>query len=123
VRLANLALARTYGRTGIEPYGPVFRAMRVQGQRAIVDFDHAAGLAARDGQPLTWFEAAGADGIYHAAAAKVEDGHVVVTSPDVAAPAAVRFAWNEAAQPNVVNGAGLPALPFRSEHPPVVDPR
>jgi sialate O-acetylesterase len=39
---------------------------------------------------------------------------VIVSSPKVAAPAAVRFAWDEAAQPNLVNGAGLPAVPFRS---------
>jgi sialate O-acetylesterase len=42
---------------------------------------------------------------------------VVVSSPSVPAPVAVRFAWDEAARPNLVNGAGLPALPFRSNRP------
>ena len=40
-----------------------------------------------------------------------------LTAHGVSAARSVRFAWNEAAQPNLVNGAGLPALPFRSEHP------
>jgi sialate O-acetylesterase len=118
-RLAALALARTYGRTGIEPYGPVFRTMRVQGDKAILSFEHAAGLAARDGKPLTWFEVAGSDGRFRPATATVANGQVVVSSPEVAAPVTVRFAWNEAAQPNLVNGAGLPAMPFRSDHPSV----
>jgi sialate O-acetylesterase len=117
LRLANLALAKTYGVAGIEPYGPAFREMQVEGNHAILSFDHADGLAARDGKPLDWFEIAGADGRYHPAQATVAGRQIIVSSPEVAEPRSVRFAWNEAAQPNLVNGAGLPALPFRSEHP------
>ncbi len=117
LRLAKLALAKTYGRAGIEAFGPSFRAIRFAGGRAILSFDHAHGLAARDGAPLTWFEIAGADRRYHPATATIAGGEVVVSSPAVAVPASVRFAWHEAAQPNLVNGAGLPALPFRSDQP------
>lgn len=117
LRLANLALARTYGRSGIAPFGPTFRSVRFSGGRAIVGFDHAQGLAARDGKSPDWFEIAGEDGRFHPAAAIVEGGEVVVSSPQVAAPKLVRFAWHEAATPNLVNGVGLPAVPFRSGHP------
>ncbi|SFV11668.1 sialate O-acetylesterase [Pseudoduganella namucuonensis] len=117
LRLANLALARTYGRAEIVASGPVFRALAVDGARAVLSFDHADGLAARDGKPLGWFDIAGADGRYHAGTAEIRDGKVVVTSPKVAAPVAVRFGWDEAAQPNLVNRAGLPAMPFRSQRP------
>jgi sialate O-acetylesterase len=117
LRLANLALAKTYGVAGIEPDGPAYRAMRVEGDRAILTFEHADGLAARDGKPLDWFEVAGSDGVYHPAQATIEGRQVVVRSEQVAEPRSVRFAWNEAAQPNLVNGAGLPAIPFRSEQP------
>ncbi|RZA33483.1 MAG: sialate O-acetylesterase [Lysobacteraceae bacterium] len=117
LRLANLALARTYGRTGIEPFGPTFRSVRFAGGRAIVGFDHAQGLAARDGKALDWFEIAGEDGQFHPAVARIEGGEVVVSSPQVAAPTSVRFGWHEAATPNLVNRAGLPAVPFRSGHP------
>jgi sialate O-acetylesterase len=123
LRLANLALAQTYGVAGIEPYGPSYRAVRFEGDKAILNFDHADGLASRDGKPLDWFEVAGADGHYYPAQAVIEGQQVVVRSAQVAEPRAVRFAWNEAAQPNLVNAAGLPAVPFRSEHPvPAINP-
>ena len=116
-RLANLALAKTYGVAGIESEGPSYRALRIDGDKAIVSFDHARGLAARDGKPLDWFEIAGADGVYHPAEATIDGSHVVVRSAQVPEPRALRFGWNEAAQPNLVNGAALPALPFRSGRP------
>ena len=114
LRLANVALNQTYGRHDIAAFGPAFRALAIDGKQALLSFDHADGLAARDGKPLTWFDIAGADGRYFAGEATVRDGKVVVTSPHVPAPVAVRFGWDEAAQPNLINGAGLPAVPFRS---------
>lgn len=117
LRLARLALARTYGRPGIEPFGPTYRAVRFKDGQAILRFDHAEGLGARDGKPLDWFEIAGSDGRFYPASAAIQGGEIVVSSPAVAAPASVRFGWHEAATPNLVNRAGLPAVPFRSEHP------
>jgi sialate O-acetylesterase len=117
LRLANLALAGTYGKKEIEPYGPVFRNLVVDGAKAVLEFDHGQGLAARDGKALTWFDIAGEDGRYYPATAVIEGGKVVVSSPEVKKPATVRFAWDEAAEPNLVNQAGLPAMPFRSDHP------
>jgi sialate O-acetylesterase len=40
---------------------------------------------------------------------------VIVQSESVAEPVAVRFAWTDTAEPNLVNGAGLPASPFRTD--------
>jgi sialate O-acetylesterase len=117
VRLARLALVKSYGIGGIEPVGPSYRAMALRGDKAVLSFDHAEGLMARDGKALTWFEVAGADGVYRQAEVAIDGATLIVGSPEVATPVAVRFAWHEAAQPNLVNGAGLPALPFRSEHP------
>lgn len=117
LRLANLALHYTYRKAGIVPYGPVFRTMSVEGDKAVLSFDFADGLASRDGKPLSWFEVAGSDGNFHAASAVIERGRVVVGSADVDHPTTVRFAWDESAQANLVNRAGLPALPFRSDHP------
>ncbi|MGV7206865.1 sialate O-acetylesterase [Oxalobacteraceae bacterium A2-2] len=118
LRLANLALAGAYQRKDIEAYGPVFRSLAVQGNEAVLSFDHAAGLAARDNKPLSWFDIAGADGRYYPGSAAIRGDTVVVSSPDVPQPVAVRFAWDEAARPNLVNGAGLPAFPFRSRRAP-----
>jgi sialate O-acetylesterase len=79
----------------------------------LVYFDHAAGLAAKGG-PLEGFELAGADGKYLAATATIEGATVRVSSPSVAQPLYVRYAWACAPEANLVNGDGLPASPFRS---------
>lgn len=117
-RLAALALAETYGRKSLLSSGPVFERLEIQGASAIVHFSGVAqGLAARDGQPLTDFEIAGADGIFAPAKAIIRDGSVVVSSPGVSHPAAVRFGWHETARPNLMNREGWPAYPFRSNGP------
>ncbi len=120
-RLALLALAKAYGRTGVACEGPTFRAVAVEGSRLRVTFDHAAGLAPRDGQALTWFELIGESGDFVKAEAKVDGDSVVLSSPQVAQPVAMRFAWSRDAEPNLVNAAGLPAAAFSAGGVPYVD--
>lgn len=118
LRLANLALARTYGKADLVDSGPVFAGLSVVGDKAIVRFvNTAGGLKSKNDKPLTWFRVAGADGVVRAGTAVIDGDTVVVTSPQVSQPVTVTFAWDEAAQPNLVNGVGLPALPFRSDGP------
>jgi sialate O-acetylesterase len=75
-------------------------------------------LKSRDGQPLTWFTIAGADGKFVPAEAKiVGKDEVEVSAAGIAKPATVRYAWDETAQPNLCNAAGLPAEPFRTDGP------
>jgi sialate O-acetylesterase len=88
--------------------------MKVKAGKAILSFKHDDGLRSRDGQPLTWFSIAGADGKYVPALAEIRGDKVIVSSSEVKSPVNVRFAWNETAMPNLVNRAGLPAVPFRS---------
>ncbi|MFT3829104.1 MAG: sialate O-acetylesterase [Opitutaceae bacterium] len=114
-RLARLALAGDYGRTDLATSGPVFDHMEIAGARAILHFTHATGLRASDDKPLTWFTVAGADGVFWPAIATIESESIAVSSPRVAAPVVVRFAWDEAARPNLTNAAGLPAQPFRTD--------
>lgn len=118
LRLALLALARTYGRADVVDSGPVFVRWEAKDNQATVYFTStAAGLASRDKKPLSWFEMAGEDGVWFPAGATIEADHVVVSTPRVQHPKAVRFAWDEAAQPNLVNSAGLPAWPFKASSP------
>jgi len=119
-RLALWALAKDYGRADVVPSGPLYQGMRVEGDRIRIDFEHAAGLAARDGRPLDWFTIAGADQRFVPATAVIDGASVVVTSPEVRGPVAVRFGWGSTAQPNLVNAAGLPAAPFRTDDWPSV---
>jgi len=115
-RLALWALAKTYGQGDIVFSGPLYETMTVEGDRIRVRFTHTGGgIKSRDGQPLTEFEIAGADGRYFPAEAIVEGDSVVVFARAVANPTQVRFGWHNEAQPNLVNSEGLPASPFRTE--------
>jgi sialate O-acetylesterase len=116
-RLMRIALARSYGRH-IEYSGPQYESMQVDGRSLALTFTHADdGLVARGG-PLRTFEIAGADGKFVPADAHIDGDKVVVSSPEISAPQAARYAW--APYPdgcNLYNAAELPAAPFRTEAP------
>ncbi|MBT3344742.1 MAG: sialate O-acetylesterase [Gemmatimonadetes bacterium] len=116
-RLANLALSRTYRQADIQDQGPRFARVTREAGTLRVLFDHARGLTTRDGAPPTWFEVADHDDVFMTADATIEGEFVVLRHPKMAAPDKVRFAWDETASPNLINGAGLPATPFRSALP------
>lgn len=112
-RLARIALARTYGAKGAEDSGPVFLRCEPAGGALRVVFDHAAGLRANGA--LTGFEIAGEDRKFYPASAVIEETGVTVSAAGVPKPAAVRYAWEDAPQASLFNGAGLPAAPFRTD--------
>ncbi|RTQ51607.1 sialate O-acetylesterase [Hymenobacter gummosus] len=117
-RLAYLALADTYGRREVAARGPVFQRLKLKGHRAEISFEPLQGrLISQDGQALTGFTVAGADGRFVPAEARIKGRKVVVSAPGVPHPTAVRFAWHEAAQPNLFSDRGLPARPFRTDKP------
>ncbi|WP_295768305.1 sialate O-acetylesterase [uncultured Mucilaginibacter sp.] len=116
-RLALVALAKTYGLKN-EYSGPVYAGMSVDRDQVILKFDHVGkGLISNNGKPLTHFVIAGADKKFVPANVMIKDNVLVVSSPDIKKPVAVRFAWDEAAQPNFYNKDGLPAMPFRTDNP------
>ncbi len=114
-RLARIALAETYGRK-IEFSGPRYLSMKTEGSAIRIRFTHTAGGLVAAGGPLHWFQIAGADHKFVDAEAKVDGDTVLVQSPKVAAPLAVRYAWdNYPVGANLSNQAGLPAAPFRTD--------
>lgn len=115
-RLARLALHQTYGRTGFAWSGPVFKACEFRGATARVTFaTGGAPLAVKDGGELVGFALVGANGVPVKASAVIEGADtVVVSAPDVTAPAMVYYAWaNNPVGVNLANAEGLPAAPFR----------
>jgi sialate O-acetylesterase len=105
-----------YGHADLVYTGPVYRSLQVEGAAIRLCFDHVhGGLASRDGKPLTWFTIAGPDGRFVPAKAEIAGASVVVSSVAVQQPVAVRFAWDQAAVPNLMNRAGLPASAFRTD--------
>ncbi|HEX3134216.1 MAG TPA: sialate O-acetylesterase [Planctomycetota bacterium] len=120
-RLALIALHNTYGKNAIVHEGPTFAAAKPEGAAMRVSFTSADGLKTRDGKAPDWFEVIGEDSEWTTADAKIDGMAVVVSSPSVKSPVAVRFAWSKLAEPNLVNGAGLPAPAFSSGGIPYVD--
>ena len=114
-RLALWALANTYGKANLEFSGPLYKSVKIDGNKAIISFTHAAGLKAQDGKDLSWWSIAGDDKKFVKATAKIEGETVIVTAEGVSKPVAVRFGWHQLAEPNLANGAGLPASPFRTD--------
>lgn len=121
-RLARLALAKAYGRE-TEWSGPAYEASRRDGTAMVLSFARCAGgLAAADGKPLAQFGIAGNDRAFHPATATIEGDTLRVSSPAVAEPTAVRYAWaDNPVGANLVNAAGLPAAPFRTDNWPLTE--
>ena len=74
-----------------------------------------SGLVSRDGMPLNLFEIAGEDRRFVSAQAGIAGDTVVVWSDKIVKTVAVRFAWHEEAEYNLMNRGKLPASPFRTD--------
>ena len=120
-RLALLALKNDYGREDLVVSGPVFESMVIEGDKLRVRFANGVGLRSRDGKPLTHFEIIGEQAEFVKAEAHIDGNSVLLSAADVKAPVAMRFAWHKLAEPNLQNGAGLPAAAFRAGEIPEYD--
>ncbi len=114
-RLSFWALESVYGLKVAATSGPLPVGNKVEGSAIRVSLKHAAGLKTRDGSAARGFRIAGADKVWKPASARIEGTEVVVSSPEVASPVAVRYAWAENPDCNLVNGADLPATSFRTD--------
>lgn len=115
-RLALIARAMVY-KQPVEFSGPVCKNYRVDGKQIALSFTKAAGLkTAVAGDSVRGFAIAGADRQWKWANARISGNTVTVWSDEVSSPVAVRYAWgNSPRDPNLYNGAGLPAAPFRTD--------
>src|SRR5271157_1009106 len=114
-RLARIARANVYDEK-IESCGPMYESMRVEGNSIRVKFTHLGGGLVAKGGDLKWFQVAGADRNFVDATAKIDGNTIIVSSPSVTAPVAVRYAWHRWPEgANLYNAAGLPAPQFRTD--------
>jgi sialate O-acetylesterase len=114
-RLALVALAKTYGKP-VSHSGPTYDSMKIEGDTVRLTFKNTdGGLISKGGDTLKGFAVAGEDRAWHWADAKVEGNSVLVRSSQVPKPVAVRYAWANNPVCNLYNGAGLPAVPFRTD--------
>ncbi len=114
-RLALCALANHYGRDVVYS-GPTFASVERLPGALKLHFDHTEGGLVVKGDALGEFSLAGEDGKWHWAGARIEGEAVVVSSHEVPEPKAARYAWQANPIATLYNGAGLPAVPFRTDH-------
>jgi sialate O-acetylesterase len=119
-RLASWALASLYGKTNVPASGPLYRSMQIRPWGVEVTFDQTDGGLVTSATPLGGFEVAGADRVFRPALAAIRGDTVIVRSPQVPQPVAVRYAWSNAPAVSLKSRAGLPASPFRTDDWPGV---
>lgn len=114
-RLAQWAMAKQYGMKNLYYSGPMYQRMKKEDHKLRLFFSHICGGLTADEPELTCFTIAGNDQIFHPANARIEKNSVVVWSDKVPEPVAVRFGWESTDQPNLMNRARFPAVPFRTD--------
>ena len=115
-RLALNALHNVYGQKEVEGSGPVLESTTREGAAIRLHFSHlGGGLVAKGGEPLKGFVICGAHQKFVPAEATIHGADILVSSPSVAEPLAVRYGWADNPECNLFNQAGLPASPFRTD--------
>ena len=114
IRLANLALNNHYKKRNDLVNGPLFKDIKIEKNKVIVNFDYSDGLYFKD-KKNNQFEIAGVDGVFHQAKAEIKNNQVILQFKEVKNPTKVRFAWANTAQSQLLNKANLPASTFISE--------
>jgi sialate O-acetylesterase len=114
-RLALCARQTVYGEN-IHGQSPLFSLMKIAGNTAVLFFSHTgSGLVAKGGT-LNGFTIAGRDREFVPAAAVLKGNAVLVTSPAVDNPVAVRYGWDANPACTLYSREGLPASPFRTDN-------
>ena len=113
-RLALVAEATVYHRD-TEFSGPLFAGSQPEAGKIRLSFRHAEGMKASDGGKLKGFAIAGEATKFVWAETEIQQDHIIVWSPQVPKPVAVRYAWADNPECNLVNAVGLPASPFRTD--------
>lgn len=114
-RLATFALKNEYGKKDLVASGPLYKKATSKGNEIIVEFEQTGSGLLASNQGLFNFEIAGADKVYVKAEAKIVNNKVVVSTPAIAAPVYVRYAWSDGSSASLFNKEGLPAATFTSE--------
>ncbi len=113
-RLANIALANSYSKK-VAFCGPLFSNSAIDNDKVVIDFTYNSMLNIK-GTILNDIFIAGNDRKFIKAEAYIENNKLIVFSPSVKEPVAVRYAWNSTDKANLFNGDNLPASPFRTDN-------
>ncbi|WP_431200016.1 sialate O-acetylesterase [Mucilaginibacter sp. P19] len=114
-RLAYLALAQTYGIKGFDYASPLYKEMTIDGDRATIRFEHAENGLTSFNKPIQNFEIAGKDKMFYPAQAMISGSVIIVSSPLVKEPVAVRYAFKDFVVGDLFGTNGLPVSSFRTD--------
>lgn len=114
-RLAGLALAKTYHKSGTAYASPMYKNINIEGNKAIISFNNAEDGLMVKGNTVSQLYVAGNDKIFYPAEAKISGNKLVVSGDKVKQPVAVRFGFSNAAVGNLFSKSGLPVAPFRTD--------
>lgn len=115
LRLAHMALGKTYNAYVKNYQSPQFQRMEIRNQEVSLYFDHAPDGFVVNGKKALEFYVAGEDQVFQPAEAKVLANKIVIKNNKVPKPVAVRYAFGNTLIGNVFNKAGLPLTPFRTD--------
>ena len=114
-RLALLALSNTYDVKGLPDFA-VYKEVTFQNDTAVIAFDRSKEWVYFEHGPTSKnFEVAGDDRVFHPAEAWVSRNRVYVKSNKVKKPVAVRYAWRDWAEGDLMHD-GLPVSSFRTDN-------
>lgn len=111
IRMGNTALGYVYGKD-IVPTAATFKEMKNDGSRLRVSFNNAKGFRLSTGTSITEFKIAGPDKVFKAATAVIDGDDILLSEATIQQPVAVKFAWDENSNPNLVNGSNSPTARF-----------
>lgn len=114
-RLAWCALANYYGKH-VAYQGPTLKSVDRRKDSIRLHFAHTDGGLVIKGDKLQEVTIAGDDHKWYWADATIKGNTITVSSPSVPKPKEVRYAWQSNPAANLLNGAGLPAAPFRTDN-------
>lgn len=114
LRLSQLALKQTYKKKRM-PQSPLFKSYRIEGNTIRIGFDNP-GKGFMKPDTIKGFIIAGADHIFYPATVTIQKKEIIVESPDVPHPVAVRYNWADNPDGNLYGLSGLPTAPFRTDN-------
>jgi sialate O-acetylesterase len=115
-RLGQIALNKVYGQHVASAEAAFFKSAEFKDGRVIITFTNVVGgLVCTNAAGVKGFAIAGADRQFVWAGAKIIGDTVEVSSPQVATPVAVRYAWADNPVISLFNTNGLPVAPFRTD--------
>ncbi|MEO8763847.1 MAG: sialate O-acetylesterase [Ginsengibacter sp.] len=115
LRLADYALAETYGKKGFAYKSPEYKNLKIEKQKIRLFFDYADNGLMSKGDTIKEFYIAGADKIFMPAIAKIDKSSILVWNKNIKNPVAVRFGFTNYSIPNLFNKEGLPVNIFRTD--------